>query len=458
MSAVAAASESGALPRQARRLRFADVALERSFRDERVALAMTRARVTLIAGMVATCGVGVSEAFASPPLSPEFNFMNLRLRFWGMGGAWLLMLLSTFLPDHRRRADWVNAAGTVVACWALALIYWHIALLRPSYNLINPAEGGFFTVLLVTAVALPLSFRALAATFVAALAGPVIFYGLTLPVRNVDPVQLAIGCALIGGVVLVLAWWRESADRLMFAQREHLRALNAELARLNAAKNEFMAIAAHDLRSPLATVQGLAAQLEGGRVDEPARAHGAIRELAQRMLELVENYLGVHAVESGALPVHPARLDLREVAQAAAVRAAPRAGAKQQRVEVAPSPAVWVAADATLLAQVTDNYVSNALKFSPPGTRVELAVLVAEDGSRARLAVTDAGPGIAPEEKKNLFRKFPRTAARPTGGEASHGLGLAVAKRLAEAMSATLGCESAPGAGATFWIELPTAR
>jgi len=454
----ASSRELAALPRQAKRLRFEDEALERSFREERVAASMMRARVTLIAGMFAACGVGVGEAFANPPLPPEFNFVNLRLRFFGIAGAWLVMLISTFLPGHRSRADWVNVAGTITACWALGLIYWHFALLHPAANMVNAAEGGFFTVLLVTAVALPLSFRALTVTLVGSLAGPVVFYGLTLPVRNVNPHQLAIGCTLIGGVVLVLNWWRESAERQMFAQREHLSRLNAELARLNAEKNEFMAIAAHDLRSPLASVHGLAGQLESGQVADRAGAHGAIRELAQRMLELVENYLGVHAAESGGLPVHLVAIDLREIAQTAAARAGPRAAAKRQRVEVLPGPAVWAHADATLLAQVADNFVSNALKFSPPAARVELAVLVAENGSRVRLAVTDEGPGVAVEEQKNLFRKFSRATARPTGGETSHGLGLAVTKRLAEAMGATVGCDSELGAGATFWIELPAER
>ncbi len=453
-----APSDAAALHRQARRLRFVDAGLERAFRDERAAAALTRVRVTLIAGMFAAGGVGVGEAFSTPPLPAEYNFMNLRLRFFGVVGAWLLMLLSTGLPGHQRRADWVYAAGTITACWALGLIYWHIALMRPGFPVASMAEGGFFTVLLVTAFALPLAFRALAATLALSLGVPVILYGLTLPVRSVNPYTLALDCALIGGVVLVLSGWRESADRLMFAQREHMKGLNAELARLNAEKNEFMAIAAHDLQSPLATVHALAGELETGQVADPVRAHATIRLLARRMLDLVGDYLGVHAAESGALPVRLARVDLRALAVAVAERHAPAASAKAQRVEAAPGPAVWVTADAALLAQVADNFASNALKFSPPGAGVRFEVQVAEDASRARLVVIDEGPGIAAAERAGLFRKFSRAATKPTGGESSHGLGLAVSRRLAEAMGGTVGCDSAPGAGATFWIELPAAR
>jgi len=72
--------------------------------------------------------------------------------------------------------------------------------------------------------------------------------------------------------------------------------------------------------------------------------------------------------------------------------------------------------------------------------------------------VLDRGPGLAPEEQAQLFRKFGRASTRPTGGESSHGLGLAVAKRLAEAMGGSVGCDSEAGSGAAFWIELPRTR
>lgn len=449
--------------RQANRLRFDDAALETAFREERMRAAATRTRVTLIAGMLAAAGIGAATVFSGVQRDlTDFHFMNLRLRFLGIVPAWLLMLVSTYLPGHRRRADWVNGAGTVLACWALALIYWHSAFFFPTGSIWDAVWGGLMTLLLISAIVLPWSGRVLAVTLTASLGGTLVFYALTLEANASHLKMLAANFTLIGGVILLLAWYRESAERLMFAQREHMRRLNeelarvnAELARLNAEKDEFLAIASHDLQSPLVSVHGLADQLAEGRATEPARAHDAIRSLARRMLDLVENFLGAHAAESGGLPVRKERIDLRVQATQAAERHGLAAAAKAQRVEAAAGSAVWVTADAALLAQVADNFVSNALKFSPRGARVRLEVLVAEDGSRARLAVIDEGPGIAPDEQEGLFRKFSRTAPKPTGGEASHGLGLAVARRLAEAMGATVGCESAPSAGATFWIELP---
>ncbi len=454
------------LRRQANRLRFDDAAWEVAFREERLRAAATRTRVTLIAGMLAAAGIGAATVFSGVQREvTDFHFMNLRLRFLGIVPAWLLMLVSTYLPGHRRRADWVNGAGTVLACWALALIYWHSAFIFPALAIWDAVWGGLMTLLLITAVVLPWSGRALALTLALALGGTLAFYALTLEAKTGNVQMLAANFTLIGGVILLLAWYREAAERLTFAQREHMRRLNAELARanaelarLNAEKDEFLAIASHDLQSPLVSVHGLAEQLADGRAAEPAQAHAAIRALARRMLELVENFLGAHATESGAWPVRRARVDLRAQAVQAAERHGPAAVAKGQRVEAAAGPALWVIADTALLAQVADNFVSNALKFSPRGACVRLDVLVAEDGSRARLVVIDEGPGIAATEQEGLFRKFSRTAAKPTGGEASHGLGLAVTRRLAEAMGGTVGCESDIGAGATFWIELPVTR
>jgi signal transduction histidine kinase len=128
---------------------------------------------------------------------------------------------------------------------------------------------------------------------------------------------------------------------------------------------------------------------------------------------------------------------------------------KQQRIAVTTGPAAWVQADAALLAQVTDNFLTNAVKFSAPGAAVRITIAQAADGSVARFEVTDQGPGIPTAEQAILFQKFSRASTRPTAGETSHGLGLAGAKRLAETMGGKVGCDSVPGAGATFWVELP---
>ncbi len=103
--------------------------------------------------------------------------------------------------------------------------------------------------------------------------------------------------------------------------------------------------------------------------------------------------------------------------------------------------------------QVIDNLISNALKYSPFDTTITIRVKAKSDN--VRLEVEDEGPGISEEEMPKLFGKFARLSAQPTGGEHSTGLGLSIVKKMVEAMNGKVWCESEPGKGATFIVELP---
>lgn len=451
--------ELPSLQRQAKRLRFDDAALENTFDDERLTTALGRARVLVPIGILATVVVGLGETLFGATERNELFQRAVEVRFGGSLVPWILIYVSTFLPGHRRRADWLGALGTIVVCWSLALRYWHFALAFPDMRVAGLATGAVLSVLMISMIALTLSFRALVTATVAAFGGTVLFYWLTLPPERAgEIVSMAMRFTGVAGMVAFLGWYRESADRLTFGQREYVKRLNAELARLNAEKNEFIAIASHDLRSPLATVHGLAEQLAHGRLEATPELHGAIRDHARRMLQLVEDYLGAHAIEQGALLVRMRPIDLAGVAREAAERHRLAAEAKRLRLVVEAGEPVRARGDAGLLAQVLDNFLGNAVKFSPAEKTVRVAVSVAEDGRSARIEVIDQGPGVAAEDQAKLFRKFQRAEAVPTGGETGYGLGLAVAKRLAETMGGSVGCESRVGDGATFWVALPTAE
>jgi len=444
------------LRRQANRLRFESPTLETAFHDERVTAAKVRARAVLPIGILALGLIGYCEATVGSEASATMLRRTLETRFLGMIPPWLIIYLSTFLPRHRQRADWLSALGTTAVCWALARRYWHFALIYPQTQIVGMTTGALLSVLLVSAVTLTMSFRALAVTTLASFTGTLLFYQMTLPAgRSGELFVMAMTFVGVGLLMLFLGWYREAADRLMFAQREHVRTLNAELARLNAEKNEFIAIASHDLCSPLATVRALAEQLIAGSLPEAKTAHHAIRDLARDMLRLVENYLGAHAIEHGAVPVRLEQIDLAAAAREAVARHRPAAECKGQCLMFKAGRPVWACGDVGFLGQVLDNFLSNALKFSPNGTNIWIELAVAEHAGLARIEVSDEGPGIAAEDRKDVFRKFRRTGATPTGGEACHGLGLAVAKRLAASMGGEVGCESEKGTGATFWVSLP---
>lgn len=446
--------------REARRLRFTDPEWERRFRVERVEQSQTRVRVTMVIAIFAVVAMGMGDVLANARAFPEFVSLSLTHRFFYVVPMWMIMLISTALPGHPRRATWLNPTGTVLVMWAIALLKWrHGLMFRDAYVASN-VFADIAAIMLISAFGLPMLFRATLAMIVVGSAGIV---GLFVTFDTIMPeaqasLILASSLAGTGVVVAALAWHREVGERRDFAQREIMAGLNRELARMNAEKNEFMAAAAHDLRSPLAAVRGLAGQMRQGRMKEPERqekAVSAIDDLSGRMLEVVNNYLGEHALESGTLPVRLEQVDLRKVLAEAVLRHGPGASAKEQQVLAPAGAAVWARADASLLGQVLDNFISNALKFSPRGATVRLALAEAAAAQRVRVEVIDAGPGVSEADRGKLFRKYSGSGARPTEGESSHGIGLAVAKRVAEAMGGEVGCDSEPGEGATFWVAVP---
>ncbi|MEP7290138.1 MAG: ATP-binding protein, partial [Chloroflexota bacterium] len=114
-----------------------------------------------------------------------------------------------------------------------------------------------------------------------------------------------------------------------------------------------------------------------------------------------------------------------------------------------------VMADQRLLRQVVGNLVSNAIKFSPPGTQTCLWADVVND--RVRIYVADGGPGIPPEERGKLFTMFSKLSTRPTGGETSTGLGLWIVKELIQLQGGRVGIDQPADGGSAFWVELPAA-
>jgi signal transduction histidine kinase len=116
---------------------------------------------------------------------------------------------------------------------------------------------------------------------------------------------------------------------------------------------------------------------------------------------------------------------------------------------------VSVLADATVLTQVIENLVSNAVKYSPTGKNIYARLRRSPEGTR--IEMQDEGPGLSAEDQKKLFGKFARLSAKPTGGEHSTGLGLSIVKKMVEAMNGKVWCESELGSGATFIVEFPSA-
>ena len=231
-----------------------------------------------------------------------------------------------------------------------------------------------------------------------------------------------------------------------------------QLTHLNDEKNEMLAIAAHDLKNPVASISGMAG-LVAEKLDtwpqERVRSRlFGIQQLADRLQRIVGNLLDSNALESGqfALQFEVVEIDavLAELVQSWDARLHD----KDQAVAWFPS-ALSVRADRQALWQVLDNLLSNAAKYSPQHSAIGISVAL-RDG-QIEVRITDRGPGIAAHEMDKLFRKFSRLSAVPTGGEHATGLGLSIVKRLVEAMHGSAACQSQLGHGATFIVLLPAA-
>lgn len=275
------------------------------------------------------------------------------------------------------------------------------------------------------------------------------------------------GLVLAGGGLLAAHGLRVRLLRRRTAElRGRIREATAELQRrqtalerLNEEKNQFLGIAAHDLRTPLNAI-GLTAEelvLPGLAPEEVAEAGRRILQSVEQMTALIQNLLDINLIESGRLRLAPEALDLRVLAAEQQMRHGAKARAKGQRIELETAwEEVPVWADLAHLREVLDNLVSNALKFTPPGPpeRVIRLRVRSQEGAGV-VEVQDDGPGFTPGDRARVFERFAKLSARPTGGEASTGLGLSIARSLTEAMEGRLELESQPGQGATFRVILP---
>ena len=240
--------------------------------------------------------------------------------------------------------------------------------------------------------------------------------------------------------------------RLRRAEREMQKA-RAEAEAANRAKSEFISRMSHEFRTPLNAILGFAQLLELDELTADQRESvDHVLRAGRHLVDLVNEVLDISRIEAGRLSLSIEPVDAAVVVAETMALLGPDAAQRevQLRPPVSGEPC-WVHADRQRLLQVLLNLVSNAVKYN----RVDGWVSVAwhEAGGRARIEVADSGIGIAPEAMPRLFQAFERLGASATGVEGT-GLGLALSRRLAQAMGGTVDAESEPGRGSRFWVEL----
>lgn len=285
-------------------------------------------------------------------------------------------------------------------------------------------------------------------------------FPITYPERWIPSVDAA-GYAGLVPFMTILGYVFEDTRRRAFSKLQgtlaDLSAANDKLTRVNKDKSEFLNIAAHDLKNPLSVISGYAdlmRQIDGFTDEEITQHSTEILSSANRMLDIITNLLDVQAIEEGKmnLKVEPCPI---EDLTTQLVRDYSQAAEKKQidiRVSV-PEDIPSFKGDCSAVFQILDNLFSNAIKYSPPGSKVDLATR--SDGKVCIVEVIDEGPGLSKEDQQKLFKKFSRLTPQPTGGESSNGLGLWIVNRMAESMCGRVYCKSVLDEGSTFGLVLP---
>jgi len=254
------------------------------------------------------------------------------------------------------------------------------------------------------------------------------------------------------GVLGVLRIRVSSLRRRAQVLEETVHRRTDELEKANAAKTEFVASMSHEIRNPMGGILGSAAALSGTHLGpEQRELVSTLQNCASFLASLVEDVLDFAAIEAGAYKITQSPFRPREVLDAVAKMLAPKAGSARMDASVDPALPESIFGDAARIQQVMVNFAANSLKFG--GKRIGLSARL-ESGC-AVFAVADDGAGIPEEEQGNLFIRFSRLKSARNSAIPGIGLGLAVSRALAERMGGSVGVESAPGRGSTFFLRIP---
>ena len=454
------------------------------------------ARASVIDAAIVTVAAGVlAWAFLVEPyardsslplaerlLSPAYPLMDLLL-------LTLLMRL-LFTPGTRAAAFWLLAAGIVCniaadtafavlelsnlsgdvalldAVWLVGYLCLGAAALHPSMVSLGktaPRQEAVLTRLRLAALA------------VAAVTAPAVLAIEAARGEVAHPVAIVVGSAVLpllalarlAGVVRELERVGGERERLYASERAALAEAEAtqrlllqqndRLRELDRLKDEFVALVSHELRTPLTSITGYLelVQEDESLSDESRTFLDVVDRNSRRLLRLVSDLLFVAQIESGRLTLELGEANLQTIAadSVEALRPAAEAGSVDLRLDSVPVPALQ--GDPARLGQLLDNLVSNAVKFTPAGGRVVVAI--GATGDDVVLAVSDTGIGVSVAEQRRLFDRFFRASAAQERAIEGTGLGLTISRAIVDAHGGSISFTSVEGEGTTFRVRLPLA-
>lgn len=360
-----------------------------------------------------------------------------------------------------------TSGNPIDAGWLSFYALWAVAALHPSMaQMASLPEAKSETLSVWRVGALLAALLAAPATIIAETA-------LGEPVNAYDLAAVAILTTLLVGIRVVLLQRERKAIQAELAEserkyrelfreaqgaREALHSQNERLREVDALKDDLIALVSHELRTPLTSIVGyleLVQEDEDELKEEHRRHLEVVQRNAHRLLSLVSDLLFAAQVQAGRVTLEKDLVSVSEVVDQAVAAALPAAADGQIDITVRVRNDAEVIGDKQRLAQVIDNLLSNALKFTPPSGSVEVSV-IAHEGT-VMIEVEDSGIGISPEDQEQLFTRFFRTEAAMRKAIKGTGLGLSIVKAIVEGHGGGITVVSAEGKGTTFKVVLPLA-
>lgn len=247
--------------------------------------------------------------------------------------------------------------------------------------------------------------------------------------------------------------------RALMQANRRLSSQGVRLQRANAFKNDILGTVAHDLKNPLGVILGRTEMLSELTATNASRDSVTaqiehIRIATKRLTAMVDDLISDAMADAFDITIRREAVEIAELVADVAEANQPLASNKQQSLTVTARTRDLAMCDVDRIREAIDNLVSNAIKYTPIGGKIELSVTC--EGDDIVVSVADNGPGLSPEDLDRLFGRFQRLSAKPTGGETSTGLGLSIVKRIVDIHGGRVTVDSpGPGSGATFAIILP---
>jgi len=290
--------------------------------------------------------------------------------------------------------------------------------------------------------------------------GSVLSWSVVAPLRRTEERLIEIGAGDFSSRLDVPN--RDEIGRLaarVNSTSDELQRVYRELELASRHKSDFLATMSHELRTPLNAIIGFSEVLQEqmfGELNERQIAYvNDVLEAGRHLLSLINDVLDLAKIEAGRLDLELSQVAIPDVLRGAISMHSERASRADLELNLTTEPEqITIPADERRLRQIVFNLLSNAVKFTPAGGRIDVSACL--EGGEVAIAVTDTGPGIAPEDLETIFEEFEQTSAgKQVEGT---GLGLPLSRKLAELHGGRLWAESTPGKGSIFRLILPIAQ